>query len=52
MMRFEKLAELADDITMSDENKRQILQNCKKKYEERKKRRLLATLLMGMVKTK
>ncbi|WP_373218074.1 hypothetical protein [Ruminococcus sp. 5_1_39BFAA] len=52
MMRFEKLAELADDITMSDENKRQILQNCKKRYEERKKRRLLTTILMGMVKTR
>lgn len=52
MMRFEKLAELAEDINMSDENKRQILQNCKKKYEERKKRRLLTTFLMGMVETK
>lgn len=49
-MKFDKIAELAGDITISDENKKQILQNCKKKYEERRKRRLLTMFLMSMAK--
>ena len=50
MMKFDKIAELAGEITISDENKKLILQNCKRKYEERRKRRLLTMLLMSMGK--
>ena len=50
MMKFDKIAELAGEITISDENKKLILQNCKLKYEERRKRRLLTMLLMSMGK--
>lgn len=48
-MKFDKLAELAGDITISDENRNRMLQNCKIKYEERKKRRLLSMFLISIL---
>ncbi len=50
-MKFSKIAELASDINMSDEDRNRVFRNCKRAYEERKKRRTLSVFLMNIVKS-
>lgn len=50
-MEFSRLAELADDITVSEENRIRMFNRCKRTYEERKKKRILTVSVLSVLKT-